>query len=267
MQKKIFMLQFRYKYFKEFSKMKKLTLSLASIVALSTLSFAGGEIVEPPVVETPPVVVEATSDLKFSANMTLASKYVWRGQQQIINNGPAIQGGVDVEYKGFYLGTWASNVDFGGADNIELDVYGGYAGEVAGIGFDIGMIAYFFPNTTTDFGLTTKEVYFGLSKAFGDFEIGGKYYYSISDVAAVDGLYTIEGTASYKLPYDVTVSGTIGTGDSLFSEDDFYYSVGLSKDFGNFTVAVAYTGYEDDDANALVDLSQDHIVASISASF
>ncbi|MBN2823710.1 MAG: hypothetical protein JXQ76_00175, partial [Campylobacterales bacterium] len=122
--------------------MKKLTMSLASIAALSTLSFAGGDIVEPPV-QTPPPAEK--SCLEISANMTLASKYVWRGMEQIINHGPAVQGGIDVSYCGFYAGTWASNVDFGGADNIELDVYAGYSGEVAGIGFDIGMIAYFFP--------------------------------------------------------------------------------------------------------------------------
>ncbi|MBN2826018.1 MAG: hypothetical protein JXQ76_11875, partial [Campylobacterales bacterium] len=80
--------------------------------------------------------------------------------------------------------------------------------------------------------------------------------------------YTIEGTASYTLPYDVTLSGTIGTGDSLWDENDYYYSIGLSKEFGKFEVAVAYTGYEDDTIDPLTgDVSEDHIVASITASF
>jgi len=246
--------------------MKKLTLSLASIVALSTLSFAGGEIAEAVVVATPaPVaaVVEAASDLEISANMTLASRYIWRGMEQINGKGPAIQGGIDLAYKGFYLGTWASNVDFDSDASMEVDVYGGYAGEVAGIGFDVGFISYLYPGDTKDFDDVVSEVYFGVSKAFGDLEVGAKYYYSIADDEDLDGLYTIEGSASYKTLYDITLAGTIGTGDSLATEDDYYYSIGASKEIGKFEVGVTYHGYYSDPA----DDTTDYIVASISTSF
>jgi hypothetical protein len=55
---------------------------------------------------------------EISANVTLASDYVFRGVSQT-DNQMAIQGGFDWGHdSGFYVGTWASNVDsqfFGGA--------------------------------------------------------------------------------------------------------------------------------------------------------
>ncbi|MBT6088025.1 MAG: hypothetical protein HOH20_00460, partial [Rhodospirillaceae bacterium] len=80
----------------------------------------------------------------FSGNVTLTSDYVFRGFTQA-NEDPAIQGGLDWESgTGLYLGTWGSNVNFGDGDeaSVELDVYGGYAGEGDGFTYDVGFIYY-----------------------------------------------------------------------------------------------------------------------------
>jgi len=255
--------------------MKKLTLSLASIVALSTLSFAGGEIEEPvEVVAAPaPVAVEEKSDIEISANMGFVTRYIWRGMDQNLGKTPAVQAGIDVSYKGFYVGTWGSNVDFGTNTNMELDVYAGYANEIAGIGFDIGFISYLYPGDTSEFEDVQSEVYIKLSKAFGDFSVGANYFYTVADNDALDGLYTAEVSASYKTLYDITLAGNFGMGDYyegadygdglIGSEDDYYYSVGVSKTFGKFDLGVTYTGYYND----LADDTLDYIVASVSTSF
>jgi uncharacterized protein (TIGR02001 family) len=259
------------KQFKEFQKMKKLTLSIASIVALSTLSFAGGDIEPEPTpvpVPTPAPVVE--SDLKISANMTIASKYVWRGQDQA-NSDMAIQGGIDVEYKGFYLGVWGSNVGpvnnvaTTGDSTIEIDVYGGYAGEVAGIGFDIGAIAYLYPGDTDEWDDVTKEVYLGVSKEIGNFGVGAKVYYDFDNLNedGDEGYYTAEFSASLKTIADITLAGTFGMDNMAGHVDDYYFSVGASKTFGKFDLGIAYHGYYNNAADDTVD----HIVASISTSF
>src|SRR5690606_38399513 len=76
---------------------------------------------------------------ELSANIGATSNYVWRGVTQT-DDSAAIQGGIDYSHEsGFYLGTWASNVEF---SDHELDLYGGYAGEAAGIGYDVGVIFY-----------------------------------------------------------------------------------------------------------------------------
>ncbi len=52
-----------------------------------------------------------TSDWSISANVGLYSDYIFRGYTQTKHQ-PALQGGFDVEHSiGFYIGTWASNVN------------------------------------------------------------------------------------------------------------------------------------------------------------
>jgi uncharacterized protein (TIGR02001 family) len=50
---------------------------------------------------------------KHSANVALATEYVFRGFSQT-SRGPAVQGGYDLTCGIFYAGVWASNLDFAG---------------------------------------------------------------------------------------------------------------------------------------------------------
>ena len=66
------------------------------------------------------VVEEAESPISWSVAAT--SDYVFRGASQT-DEGPALQAGLTYTAPaGFYVGAWASNVDFGsGGPNVELD--------------------------------------------------------------------------------------------------------------------------------------------------
>ena len=61
----------------------------------------------------------------FSANIGAVSNYIWRGVTQT-GDGAAIQGGLDVAHEsGFYIGTWASNIDWdNGSQDVTTDVTG-----------------------------------------------------------------------------------------------------------------------------------------------
>ena len=110
--------------------------------------------------------VVAGSKLELSANVALTTDYVFRGFSQT-DESPAIQGGFDATYGAFYLGIWASNLDFGGATNlagatvdiadIEVDLYGGITKEVTlggrDVTFDLGVIYYAYPNAFDTIGL------------------------------------------------------------------------------------------------------------------
>lgn len=64
---------------------------------------------------------------EFESYVTLVSEYSFRGVAQS-DEGPALQGGVDWSHdSGFYIGSWASTVDFNDGDeaNIELDIFAG----------------------------------------------------------------------------------------------------------------------------------------------
>ena len=105
----------------------------------------------------------AASALELSGNIALTTDYVWRGVS-LSDNAPAIQGGFDADLgNGLYAGVWGSNVDAADDSNgLELDLYGGWAGEFSGVGVDIGIIHYHF-NGSSNNGLNTDEIYIGLS--------------------------------------------------------------------------------------------------------
>ncbi|OYU72907.1 MAG: hypothetical protein CFE32_22420, partial [Alphaproteobacteria bacterium PA3] len=48
----------------------------------------------------------------------------------------------------FYVGTWVSNVDFGGKANLEVDLYAGYKPKIGPVTMDFGVLAYTYPQET-----------------------------------------------------------------------------------------------------------------------
>ena len=99
--------------------MKKIFSAVATVVAVSAL----------------PQLAHAEDANPLSFNITLTSDYRYRGISQTRLK-PAIQAGVDYALPaGFYIGAWASNIkwikDAGGDASVEIDVYGGYKGEIA----------------------------------------------------------------------------------------------------------------------------------------
>jgi len=102
----------------------------------------------------------AATAVELTGNVALTTDYVWRGVSQS-DNGAAIQGGFDADFGGgLYAGVWGSNVDFGDSASLELDLYAGWAGEFSGVGVDVGVIHYHYPDEA---GSNFNEVYLGLS--------------------------------------------------------------------------------------------------------
>ena len=68
-----------------------------------------------------PVEAPAPRACALSANVALATEYVFRGISQTAE-GPSIQGGFDATCGMFYAGVWASNLDWGvSGTDIEID--------------------------------------------------------------------------------------------------------------------------------------------------
>ena len=111
---------------------------------------------------------------QLSANVSINSSYKFRGQDQTANK-PALQGGFDYAHgSGAYVGIWNSNVTWLPGNSLETDIYGGYKGEAAGVGYDVGFIRYMYPGAGV---ANTNEVYAGVSLA----GFGAKYYHTVSD--------------------------------------------------------------------------------------
>ena len=80
----------------------------------------------------------------------VSSDYMWRGMSQT-DGKPALNIGAwqDVG-KGFYVGAWASNVDFNDDTKIEYDLYGGYAFSKGDFNLDVGYMSYRYDGDDVD---------------------------------------------------------------------------------------------------------------------
>src|SRR5947209_7735827 len=76
---------------------------------------------------------------------------------------------------GFYLGNWNSSIGFTNA-GIEMDFYGGYKGEVSGVGYDVGVLQYYYPQKDKVIDFNVTEIYGALSYEF----VSAKYSYTAS---------------------------------------------------------------------------------------
>lgn len=192
---------------------------------------------------------------QFSANVSLVSDYLYRGISQTSED-PAVQGGFDYAHapSGFYVGTWASNVDF--AKSSEIDVYGGFSGELpGGLGWDVGGLYYIYPGSNTEPEENFVEVYASTGYTFpGEFEpsISAGVAYS-PDFFGEDGdAVYLSGGLDLSLPQGFGLSFAVGwqdvEGDQTSGPEGFdylHYSIGVSKALGPLGLSVSWNDAED----------------------
>lgn len=200
----------------------------------------------------------APAEHTFTANVTLASEYIYRGIGQT-NRKPALQGGFDYSHaSGLYAGVWGSNVSWlsdGRNDvssSLELDLYGGYKNTFAGgdWNYDVGVLRYNYPGTYP--GSYTKADTTELYGAIGWKWLTLKYSHVVSShifgFTGANGTDDTRGSgylelnAAYDLGEGWGVLGHVGhqkiknNGDASYSD----YKVGVTKDVGFGTVGLSY---------------------------
>jgi uncharacterized protein (TIGR02001 family) len=210
----------------------------------------------------------ATPEFTVTGNFGITSDYRFRGLQQT-DGDPAFQGGFDLAHSsGLYVGTWGSNVSSwaagpGTSTKLEIDLYGGYKTEVAGVGVDVGAIAYMYPGSTSGDGsngnyrANTQEAYIGLAYGIATFKtsyvLSKNYFASTCPTTASCG-----ADASGTMYYDLTLAkeimpkltASVHAGYTDYKQDAIYsagklsfadYNVGLAYDLGNaFTLGAKY---------------------------
>ncbi len=212
-----------------------------------------------------------------SANVTLASEYRFRGVD--LSGGDfAIQGGVDAAHgSGFYVGAWASSLDEDtvGFGSTELDLYGGWSGDVAeGLSVNVGGIAYIYPDAGPgDFDY--YEAYGSLTFAIGPAEAtAGVAYAPEQDGLGGDDNFYVYSDISIGIPETpLTVTGHLGYTDGFltFTDDGdaFDWSIGAEAAIANtpLTIGAAYVGVEGDIPAGAYDFTDDAFVVTLGASF
>ena len=197
----------------------------------------------------------------LSANIGVTSNYLWRGITQT-GDGAAVSGGIDWGHdSGFYLGTWASNIDWGVGNGAEVDFYGGYDGSIGDFGYGIGAIYYYYPSSNYDdsdfaelnFKGSWKFLEAGIDwTIYGQADSGapfdsGDLYYHLSVSFDVAETWSIGGTVGY---YDFDTNSS-WEDDNNHGDDANYSHIQLdigksAGDWGDFTFTVskASTNYK-----------------------
>lgn len=229
--------------------MKKTLLALAAAAAISAL----------------PTMVHAEDANPLSFNIGAVSDYRYRGISQTRLK-PALQGGADYALpNGFYVGTWASTIkwikDAGGDASVEIDVYGGYKGEIQkGLSFDVGLLQYVYPSAKTaawngiykdpntleaygalTFGPATAKVSYALTNLFGNYDFTldksskGSYYLDLGAGFDVSGV-TITPHIGYQKVRNIA--------NASYTD----YSLTASKDISGFVLSAAVVGTDANEA-------------------
>ena len=184
----------------------------------------------------------ALADLAFNVGAT--TDYRYRGVSQTRLK-PALQGGVDYSNGPFYLGAWASTIkwikDAKGDADVEIDIYGGYKGEIQkDFTYDIGVLTYQYPSNKLNPSANTTEIYGALT--FGP--ATAKYSHSVSNLfgfAKSKNSGYLDLSASFEIVDGWSLTPHLGyqkvSGGSDYSYTD--YALTASKDFSGLVVSAA----------------------------
>ncbi len=133
----------------------------------------------------------AFSKIEFCGDLTLVSKYIWRGFDTISDDRPAIQPSCTLNFgkSGFWLNLWSA-IALADTNFVEADVIAGYSRDLFDrLTLSAGGGYYTFPSLTgwPDRSSTTPEIYTGITVCFVPFSPTWTIYY---DFNLGDGIYS-----------------------------------------------------------------------------
>lgn len=178
-----------------------------------------------------------TPAVSVAYNIGVVSDYRFRGISYT-NRDPALQGGIDIAFRsGFFVGTWASNIaDYGGS-NVEVDLYGGYGGEVAGIAYTASALTYLYPGGTD---VNYVELQSTLAKTIGPVTTTITLAYTPDQWNTTrDNFYAGLGADVALGDLPMTASFSIGRENGSYDEK-WDWSAGLSYTLDKFEISASY---------------------------
>lgn len=219
------------------------------------------------------LALSANATAGFSSTVNLASDYTFNGVSQTVND-PALQASVDYAGEsGFYLGTWASNVDFGALNdtNVEWDFYAGQYFQLnEKTGLDIGLAYYTYHGDSASDTLNYAESYakFAYSSSLGDSEVNFWYswdYFGL-DVSHYIAMiaHTIEVAPGHNIKLTFDRSTSADENKWVWGEKDSYnhYRVEYMTSWQGFDFDLAI-----EDTSMNIDTADTRVVFSVSRTF
>jgi uncharacterized protein (TIGR02001 family) len=202
----------------------------------------------------------------------IVSDYVFEGISQS-NNKAAFQGYLEYATEnGFYLHTWASNVDFGeDLNGIEIDIYLGYVKELNEVlTLDTGYVNYFYAADNDNLkDYEYAEIFANLTI----YDNSTVYFWLAEDEAVGGHSRRFKITHSFPLINDYNLNiafhawksqrpiWNIDENEANGRKSYHNYLIGLSKEFNDFLVSLAYSdtnmnNWEEAGSNIILTISR-----------
>ena len=217
------------------------------------------------------------SDVTITGNVVLVTDYRFRGLS-LSGGDPAIQGSINVNHSsGFYVGAWASSLEDSAVyGSMELDVYGGWTGQVAsGLTADVGLLYYVYPNGNVG-NANVFEPYASVTAAIGPAtaKFGVAYAWKQDSLGGDDNLYLYTDVGAGIPNTPISLSAHLGYTEGALSpklltlqstDGGFDYSVGATWNVTkNLSVGASYVGV---DGNSFSGFSNDAVVGTLKFAF
>ena len=253
--------------------MKKIALTAAAAIALSTVAGYAADLKMP--MKAAPAPVVSPWDVAFGG--ALMSDYIFRGVTQS-NHKPSVAAYTELRYNAspslqWYAGVSGESIDFTNHAAAEIDFYGGVRPTFGALAFDFGYWYYYYPGgqcigggagvgpTCLPTGIGTQipngnsakadasfmEVYAKATWTINDqWALGGNVYYSPNFLqTGAEGTY-VSGTFKYTAPASANLwGGAVGwyvsgeLGEQFLGTSDAFYGTGAAP----FLAGIPYNDY------------------------
>lgn len=190
-----------------------------------------------------PLAAQAQEDdgSGFNWNAAATSEYMFRGISQTDDH-PAIQAGAGYSFSnGFYVGGWASNVDFGESTDAEIDTFVGWNGDLNDtFNLDVQLVRYNYVGEPDGVDYAYNELIGKVSFAENySATLGYTNDFLNTDT---DSFYGAVG-GSWAVGNEVNLTAGLGYTTVQGPEDGYLdYSIGVNRDFGPVNIGLGYIG-------------------------
>ena len=216
--------------------MRKSILKLAAMgVAMSAFAISAPAFAQDEAAEA-----EASGPITLTGGIAVVSDYRFRGVS-LSDKDIAVQPYLTVKHEsGFYVGVWGSNLAENTGDDVEVDLYAGFAGGDA-VTYDIGATYYVYPGVSS---FNYVEFTGKLGTTVGPATLGGQVSYvpSQDNTGNTDNIYVATNAAIGIPDTPLTLTGSVGIEDGAFTtgSNKLDWSLGLTGVVNGFTLGVAY---------------------------
>ena len=183
---------------------------------------------------------EAAGPVTLTGGVAVVSDYRFRGVS-LSDKEFAVQPYLTVKHEsGLYVGTWASNLADNAGDDVEVDLYAGFAGGEE-VTYDVSATYYMYPGVSS---FNYVELTGKLGSTVGPATVGVQLSYVPSQDNTGDNDNIYFGTnAAIAIPNSpISIVGTMGIEDGAFTagSEKVDWSLGLTAAVSGFTLGVSY---------------------------